>query len=503
MPVHIAMALVQVDITGMGSICRHAIVFRDKHLWCYGGFDGQQTLGDTLCIDIQQLGQLTASSHSTTPQTFTPMKPPQGKGPDAESEQHAEASSSGRKAAQQRERTKVLSEKQPKSEDSAKSCTSHPSHAAAGKLSQMSISKPGPKTGEVLLQGSQSQEPCIVTRAQGNAQSLFSKAAGMFWRDSAAKEAPSFSAGGTEDNRPARNKISKGEPCSEEQPDKDQPTPLSSLPQGHDTSVSPANSPEESTGEDDPLPVAGKQVQLSEPPLEFSPEADLLQKADRQGRNTRLPALTSEVLPRSNAEGMQISNTNQQILAQREEQGSSEPAVCCSHEALPESTSEDFQLQSSPATGAQSKTTGSSKIPEAQGLEAGSEKSKDRPETQTKAGNRGENGRVDCGLEATAMDSTVLQELIAEMKSGEISRKQSIDLDSKHIACSIAQGASLNPEVPSQGTDLTLPVQGKPALGTGSCEKVSSGSEVQKPKQSFRRLAAAVVNGKELFLAPK
>ena len=40
-------------------------------VWCVGGFDGQQTLGETLCIDVQQLGQLKASSHSTEPQTFT------------------------------------------------------------------------------------------------------------------------------------------------------------------------------------------------------------------------------------------------------------------------------------------------------------------------------------------------------------------------------------------------------------------------------------------------
>lgn len=61
----------QVDIPGLGALCRHAVAFIHGHVWCYGGFDGAKTLGDTLCIDIAQLGQLQASSHSTEPKTFS------------------------------------------------------------------------------------------------------------------------------------------------------------------------------------------------------------------------------------------------------------------------------------------------------------------------------------------------------------------------------------------------------------------------------------------------
>lgn len=60
----------QVEIAGLGPICRHSLAYSQGSLWCLGGFDGQNTLEDTLCIDIKQLGQLEASSHTTRPQTF-------------------------------------------------------------------------------------------------------------------------------------------------------------------------------------------------------------------------------------------------------------------------------------------------------------------------------------------------------------------------------------------------------------------------------------------------
>lgn len=49
-------------------------------MWCVGGFDGQRTLGDTTQIDISALGKLEASSHSTTPDTFSREPSAQGDG---------------------------------------------------------------------------------------------------------------------------------------------------------------------------------------------------------------------------------------------------------------------------------------------------------------------------------------------------------------------------------------------------------------------------------------
>jgi hypothetical protein len=54
----------------MGQMCRHSLALSGGRLWGVGGFDGQNTLAQTFCIDLGGLGQLTATSHTPTPHTF-------------------------------------------------------------------------------------------------------------------------------------------------------------------------------------------------------------------------------------------------------------------------------------------------------------------------------------------------------------------------------------------------------------------------------------------------
>jgi len=60
----------QVEIPGFGKVCRHSLAFCSGCLWGVGGFDGQDTLHRTFCIDVEALGQLTATSHTPNPHTF-------------------------------------------------------------------------------------------------------------------------------------------------------------------------------------------------------------------------------------------------------------------------------------------------------------------------------------------------------------------------------------------------------------------------------------------------
>jgi len=62
--------MVQVDIPGMGQMCRHSLALSGSRLWGMGGFDGQNTLAQTFCIDLEGLGQLTATAHTPNPLTF-------------------------------------------------------------------------------------------------------------------------------------------------------------------------------------------------------------------------------------------------------------------------------------------------------------------------------------------------------------------------------------------------------------------------------------------------
>ena len=41
----------------MGPMCRHALAYCDGQLWGFGGFDGQDTLGDTFCLALGGLVQ--------------------------------------------------------------------------------------------------------------------------------------------------------------------------------------------------------------------------------------------------------------------------------------------------------------------------------------------------------------------------------------------------------------------------------------------------------------
>ena len=89
--------------------------------------------------------------------------------------------------------------------------------------------------------------------------------------------------------------------------------------------------------------------------------------------------------------------------------------------------------------------------------------------------------------EATAIDTAALQELIVEMKSGQISKKQSVDLDSKHIACSIAQGAPLSPRLQTRGEDMELPDHIKPPLSNAALANTASAGPT---KSAIRMLTA-------------
>lgn len=104
---------------------------------------------------------------------------------------------------------------------------------------------------------------------------------------------------------------------------------------------------------------------------------------------------------------------------------------------------------------------------------------------------------TDSKLEGTAMDTATLKELISEMKSGQISKKQNVELDSKHIACSIAQGSPLSPRLKPQDEDMQLPEQEKPRLSKAAVSDVSlKGS----PKPAIRMLTAVFDEAEGMLL---
>ena len=49
----------------MGPVCRHALAYCDGQLWGFGGFDGQDTLGDTFCLALGGLLQPGVASNQS------------------------------------------------------------------------------------------------------------------------------------------------------------------------------------------------------------------------------------------------------------------------------------------------------------------------------------------------------------------------------------------------------------------------------------------------------
>ena len=260
------LAMLQVLLPGLGPICRHAIAHSSGKVWCVGGFDGQQTLGDTLCIDVQQLGQLKATSHTTQPETFA-----------------------------------------------------QPKQASPDKLSTDKVDK---------------------------------------------------------------------------------------------------SSVEQSTALPDQVRAFGDDAESSNGYQEGSIQANTT-AAPRDGQAEA--STTQKLAERVSSEESPLPDQNGIEARSRE---------CCSSPVDGKLAKEQAQQESS-----QEPDEYAAHLKSVSGMS-----------------NR---------LEATAMDTEALKELITEMKSGQISKKQSVELDSKHIACSIAQGAPLSPRQGTKGETKQLPSPGK------------------------------------------
>ena len=117
-------------------------------------------------------------------------------------------------------------------------------------------------------------------------------------------------------------------------------------------------------------------------------------------------------------------------------------------------------------------------------LDGGNRKSKERGSSNPSLDNLDR-------LEATAIDIGTLNELITDMKSGQISRRQSVDLESKHIACSIAQGAPLQNNRPGKGQAMHLPGPEKLNMRVKDWRESPPESAAKEvPKQRIRNLTA-------------
>ena len=293
-------------------------------VWCAGGFDGQQTLGDTLCIDVQQLGQLKAISHSTKPETFA----------------------------------------QPEQESAERRSTAQ----ADGKLQD--------EGGDAGSAGGHSNRMSEV---------------GLHAEDASTAQKP---AGGR-----SRQGIAVEERAA-----------LDQLLSPQQLSLSPSSS----------LPSAN----------EKQPSKQLHGSADQ-------------------ATASQARQSSQQALGgqQGKESGESVLADCGADASIPQAVPDE--------------ESGRGHYPcQSLGHSVGSENRRDTPKKRelgdAEVDKRNEStSRPQAGwsdrLEATAMDTATLKELITEMKSGQISRKQSVELGSKDIACSIAQGAPLSPRLQTPG----------------------------------------------------
>ena len=357
----------QVDVPGLGPLCRHALAYSSQKLWCVGGFDSQKTLSETLCIDIESLGQLKASSHSTNPKTFSQSLKPttdqkdssdiQTKVKETPSQDALAQPSSG---SSEEAKQQVLSRPTVTSDFSQKSV---PDQENPGNSMSLAVAYSGSREDGTASRDLSIEASTSDTEASEGWRSFLPQVAKAFWRSQA----------GTENVNTAK----EGQAVLSTGPD---------FP-AFQSAVQRSNSIED----------MGQQVEGNKPECR-------------------------------KALGGEFDTSNEAALA------------------LPGS---DI-VNSSAIMG-------------------------DAPQQSI---------NHSCRTDATAVDSDTLLELIEGLKSGEISRKQSVTLDSKHIACSIAQGAPLN--FPGEIQTMSIsPMQTLP-----SPSESRDGQQDAEPL--FRRLTAVM-----------